>query len=96
MTAVEGRAKKEGSIVLGLLLGCGPLVLGALLAYGVWSLTGRLVGGSFLHYLWRLPLCASAFCAPLGILVQWMFGQREDMYHRDTGEPPHPPPPADR
>lgn len=94
---VERRVKKEGSIGLALLLGFGPLVLGALLAFGVWSLTARLVGRSFIHYLWRLPLCAYAFGVPLGIVAQLIFGQRGDLLHRDTAEPErHPSPRKDR
>ena len=86
--------KKEGSIAFALLLGIGPLIVGALLAFGVWWLTGRLVGRSFLHYSWRVPLCAYAFCVPLGMVVQWTFGQPGDVFHRDE-EPDHQPPPAD-
>ena len=89
--------KKKGPIALALLVGLGPLVLGALLAFGVWSLTDRLVGGSFIHYLWRLPLCAYAFGAPLGIVAQLIFGQRGDPFHHDTAEPErHPSPRSDR
>ena len=80
------REKREGSIGLALLLGLGPLALGALLAYKVWSLTGQLVGGSLIHYLWRLPLCAYAFGAPVGLLAQFIFGQREDLLDSDPAE----------
>jgi len=91
------QAKKEGSIALALLVWLGPLVLGALLAFGVWSLTGRLVGGSFLHYLWRVPLCAYVFGAPMGIIVQWLFGSPGDVFHRRPAhDERHPPPPTDR
>ena len=94
---VKREVKKEGSIALALLFVLGPLVLGALLAFGVWSLTGRLVGGSFIHYLWRLPLCAYAFGAPAGTVAQVIFGQRGDVFHRDSDESQrHPPAPEER
>jgi len=88
MTAIGGKVKGEGSTAIALLVGLGPLVVGALLAYGVWLLTGRLVGRSFVHYLWRLPLCACAFCYPLGVVVTWMFGQRDDVFHHDNPDSP--------
>jgi len=77
--------------------GSAPIRRQWLLAFGVWSLTARLVGRSFIHYLWRLPLCAYAFGAPLGIVAQLIFGQRGDLLHRDTAEPErHPSPRKDR
>ena len=67
-----------------------------MLAFGVWFLTGRLVGSSFKHYLWRLPVCLYAFCLPLGIVVQWMFGRSGNLSDLDTPQPQREPPPKDR
>jgi hypothetical protein len=93
MTTVEGRVKKAGSIAFALLLLLAPLVIGAMLAFGVWSLTGRLVGGSFIHYLWRLPVCAYVFCVPLGTVVQLIFGRSGNLSDLDTPEPQRQPSP---
>jgi hypothetical protein len=87
---------KAGSIAVPMLVLLGPLIVGAMLAFGVWVLTARLVSGSFIHYLWRLPVCAYVFCIPLGIVAQLMFGQPGDLFHPDTPEAQREPPPNDR